>query len=149
MPTQTPSLSVCGIARLGTINTVSCHRLNNEWDIDTDQHPQAPSIPSGWRERERERKKNPKQNREAEAGKHRREARNQEVVTQAEPRRWRTNCQTDNRKHTRLEPTERIRWCLSAPLHTWPLAVKRTQGNRSSLLTLVRAMWLIRKNRYN
>lgn len=53
-----PPLSVCGIAWLGTINTVSCHRLNNEWDIDTDQHPQAPSIPSGWREREREKKKN-------------------------------------------------------------------------------------------
>lgn len=88
MSTQTPSLSVCGIAWLGTINTVSCHCLNNEWDIDTDQHPQAPSIHSGWREREREqKKKTTKKNREAEARKHRRETRNQVVVTQAEPSR--------------------------------------------------------------
>lgn len=87
MSTQTPPppQSVCRIAWLGTINTVSCHRLNNEWDIDTDQHPQAPSIPSGWRERERERKK--RKDRESEGRKHRRGARNQEVVTQAEPRR--------------------------------------------------------------
>lgn len=39
-----PSVCVYYQARLATINTPSCHRLNNEWDIDTDQQPQAPSF---------------------------------------------------------------------------------------------------------
>lgn len=43
--------SVCVYqARLATINTPSCHRLNNEWDIDTDRQPQAASFPlAAWR----------------------------------------------------------------------------------------------------
>lgn len=44
-----PSVCVYYQARLATINTSSCHRLNNEWDIDTDQQPQAPSFPlAAW-----------------------------------------------------------------------------------------------------
>lgn len=44
-----PSVCVYDQARLAAINTESCHRLNNEWDIDTDQPPQAPSFPlAAW-----------------------------------------------------------------------------------------------------
>lgn len=45
-----PSVCVYYQARLATINTPSCHRLNNEWDIDTDRQPQAASFPlAAWR----------------------------------------------------------------------------------------------------
>lgn len=44
MSVDMPSVCVYYQARLATINTSSCHRLNNEWDIDTDQQPQAPSF---------------------------------------------------------------------------------------------------------
>lgn len=45
-----PSVRVYYQARLATINTPSCHRLNNEWNIDTDRQPQAVSFPlAAWR----------------------------------------------------------------------------------------------------
>lgn len=48
MPARRP-ICLCVLSSVA-INTPSCQRLNNEWDIDTDQQPRAASFPlAAWR----------------------------------------------------------------------------------------------------